>query len=175
MQASRGRRTADSPLFGAESFACFGEETPTPSELNMRTTDGLERYPCTLLEQAPSSGKYEPGLERATVPPAPKKGQKTFLGKALALGGLCLFLTGCSPEPTTQMITETGVPANEREEKYSIQRVAVFNDNLAYNEKRGIYEIRDNKTKRTYFGVSGIGIVEVGWHSDGETTVEDER
>ncbi len=60
-----------------------------------------------------------------------------------------------------------------------LKRVAVFEDNLAYEGKRGIYEVRDTETGVVYLGVSGIGITELGSHviSNGKTSViiQDER
>lgn len=45
---------------------------------------------------------------------------------------------------------------------YSVKRVAVFEDDLAYRGLRGIYEIIDKKNNRKYLGVGGVGITDVG-------------
>jgi hypothetical protein len=110
------------------------------------------------------------------------------LTKMIGVGLIGLSILGCGPKPTIKMRTETESKemVNSREgSRYSIKRVAVFEDDLAYENKRGIYEIIDNKTGHTYLGVSGIGITELGSHSvttstgDGETTtttvIPDER
>ena len=61
----------------------------------------------------------------------------------------------------------------------TVTRIGVFEDDLAYKSKRGVYLIRDEKTGKEYLGVSGIGISELGSHSQmaGKvmTTRQDER
>ena len=52
------------------------------------------------------------------------------------------------------------------EARFHIVRYAVFEDSLAYDGKRGIYLIEDRETSRTYVGLSGIGITEVGDHTE---------
>lgn len=42
--------------------------------------------------------------------------------------------------------------------RFHIVIVAEFYDPLAYGGKRRIYEITDNKTKRTYLSVTGMGL-----------------
>ncbi len=96
------------------------------------------------------------------------------LGRALAIGGLCVILSGCKPSPTVEMKKESDSQLKTESSGYSITRVAVFEDDLAYNERRGIYEITDNNTGKKYIGISGIGICEVGSHGDKAAT-EDER
>lgn len=83
-----------------------------------------------------------------------------------------LLLTSCEypvPEPNT-VVMETKV--NDR---FSIERVGVFGDGLAYGDRRGIYLIKDKISGKEFVGISGIGITEVGSHPVGETTAEDER
>ena len=58
---------------------------------------------------------------------------------------------------------------------YEVSRVGVFEDSLAFKGKRGIYEIKDLKTGKSYIGVSGIGISEKGVHSSGKSSALDER
>lgn len=94
--------------------------------------------------------------------------------KLLALAA-CLMLAGCSPEPDTRL----NLVAPERGGRFTVERVGVIADDLAYNNRRGIYIITDTKTGRELVGVSGVGISEVGSHArqHGKTTVrvEDER
>ncbi len=98
------------------------------------------------------------------------------IGKTFALSGLCLTIAGCAPDPTIRMKTEPdSMFSMQNDEKYEVKRVAVFKDNLAYQNRRGIYEITNKKTGKTYFGVSGIGITENANHSAGKSTAEDER
>jgi len=112
---------------------------------------------------------------------------KKYLRRALTIGGLCLVLAGCDfePMPTIQMEKEAWVESTnqtgqveryqKQSPKYDVKRVAVFDDDLAYNSKRGIYEITDKETGKTYIGVSGIGITERGSHNNGKMILMDER
>lgn len=63
--------------------------------------------------------------------------------------------------------------------RFNVTRVGVFRDDLAYNDRRGVYVIVDTKTGREFVGVSGVGISELGSHSQPagktSTTVQDER
>ncbi len=59
--------------------------------------------------------------------------------------------------------------------RFSVERVGQFKDDLAYGGWRGIYVIRDGKTGAEYFGVSGVGISEVGSHAAGKSRLRDER
>ena len=97
-----------------------------------------------------------------------KKRTTTILALAAAA-----FLPSCDrPSNNTDLVDTTAG-------RFSVQRVGVFRDTLAYENQRGIYLIRDTKTEREYIGVSGIGISEIGSHTEGsgknETTVLDER
>ena len=95
------------------------------------------------------------------------------LNKFLLTGALIFSLVNCGgPKKTLDMQTEPNLIEDSR---YSIKRVEVFKDDLAYEGKRGIYEITDHKTGVTYLGVSGIGITELGSHPVGKTIVKDER
>ncbi|HCJ5492477.1 TPA: hypothetical protein NUW79_003117 [Escherichia coli] len=44
-----------------------------------------------------------------------------------------------------------------------------YKDSLAYDGERGIYTITDNKTGKEFVGVSGVGIAELGSHSETHT------
>lgn len=61
------------------------------------------------------------------------------------------------------------------EARFALVRVTEFSDSFAYNHQRAAYILTDKKTGKDYVGVSGIGIVELGNHSDGDNHVEDER
>lgn len=96
-----------------------------------------------------------------------------------AVVAVALALCGCLPDTTM----ESGDPTQSRQridgERFIVERVEVFRDRIAYNDIRGIYVIKDKRTGREFIGVSGIGIAEMGSHtqSNGKTTytVEDER
>jgi hypothetical protein len=105
------------------------------------------------------------------------------LTKTLSILAL-LLLAGCSRDPSIEMrstdVSGDRVIPNTR---IKVERIGIFADGLAYNDRRGVYLITDTETGREYFGVSGIGIQEVATHqqchSNGKSTtcydVEDER
>jgi hypothetical protein len=89
-----------------------------------------------------------------------------------------LLLVGCGPDPT--MAQPDDGPLVAESARFRIERVDVFRDGLAYNDRRGIYVIRDKQTGREFIGVSGIGITEQSAHTQScgkscVTTREDER
>jgi len=59
--------------------------------------------------------------------------------------------------------------------RFTVTRVSVFRDKLAYDSKRGIYLITDTKTGQEMVGISGVGISDLARHSSGKTTAPDER
>jgi hypothetical protein len=87
------------------------------------------------------------------------------------------LLASCGPEADTPMAVTKPGPTVTPEDTYRIQvsRIGVIPDDIAYNNKRGIYVITDRQTGREYIGVSGVGITEVGSHRNGKSTVTDER
>lgn len=99
-----------------------------------------------------------------------------------AASALTVGLGGCGPSPTMPMQNQTRnakeVTAKD-DVRATVTRIGVFEDDLAYNSKRGVYLIYDNKTGKEYIGVSGIGISELGSHSlmvgKVMTTRQDER
>jgi hypothetical protein len=97
------------------------------------------------------------------------------LNKILSRGvkGLVRFFSG-SYIPPTVIMQKGDNEANQP--KYSVKRVGIFMDDLAYTGRRGIYEITDEQTKKKYLGVSGIGVAEKGVHHTGRASIEfDER
>lgn len=89
---------------------------------------------------------------------------------------LATALTGCDIKPEPQTI-ELAPPQymEQIDARFSVIRLQVFKDDLAYNNKRAVYLITDKKTQTEYVGVSGIGISELGSHSSGKSTKRDER
>ncbi len=89
-----------------------------------------------------------------------------------------LFLFGCDPDNKEQEQRfnpkEMSI-IDQNESRFEIERVMVFKDHLAYHSKRGVYIIKDKRTGKEFFGVSGIGISELGSHSSGKHTRSDER
>ncbi len=102
---------------------------------------------------------------------------KKKLGILLA-AAFCLFSCDSS-KSSIDIKTEQEFAEKIIGSKYKINRIAVLPDNLAYNGKRGVYEICNIKGELIYFGISGIGVSDRGSHtkSDGEdtSTVQDER
>ena len=98
--------------------------------------------------------------------------------RKLAIFFVATLLSGCSPAPDTPMQTTSPADHNEPEMKpavgarFSITRVGVFQDSLAYSGKRGIYVVVDKQTGKEYLGISGVGVSEIGHHGKGG---EDER
>ena len=86
-----------------------------------------------------------------------------------------LPLVGCEVQaPPQKKITML-----EQSERFQVDRVASFEDRLAYEDVRGIYIIRDLQSGKEYVGVSGVGISEIGSHlrSSGKYShaIQDER
>lgn len=50
-------------------------------------------------------------------------------------------------------------------DRIKVTKMSEFRDWLAYDNRRGVYLIQDKQTGREYIGISGIGISEVGSHS----------
>lgn len=90
--------------------------------------------------------------------------------KLMLLITICCI--GCTVEPDMDLRTLKNAEIDNR---FSVSRVGVFSDTLAYGERRGIYIIKDSISKKEYVGISGIGISELGLHSDGDDTIKDER
>lgn len=84
---------------------------------------------------------------------------------------LCLIVSACQQPADMPMSTKTPLTAS----RVSVERIGVFEDTLAYGDRRGVYVIRYLETGREFIGVSGIGISEVGSHSSGKSTHRDER
>ena len=92
---------------------------------------------------------------------------------------LAAILAGCEPAPDMVMQKrqrETAPAAQvSAGDRVTVERIGVFKDDLAYNERRGVYVITDKATGREFIGVSGVGITETGSHQSGKTSVRDER
>jgi len=98
----------------------------------------------------------------------------------LALVALLLLSAyGCGPVPDYPMEKTARKESEVESGRFVVQRVGVIADDLAYGERRGIYVIRDQQTGKEYVGLSGVGIAEIGSHTQqvGKTTstVSDER
>lgn len=93
------------------------------------------------------------------------------------LGLLLVFaLVGCGPRPDMPMEKSYHTPAsNVSQGRFKVTRIGVFEDDLAYHDRRGIYVIIDTTNGREFVGISGVGISETGSHMAGKTSVRDER
>ena len=90
-----------------------------------------------------------------------------------------LTLAACAPAPDMAMQSRQrqaapAAPVSDGD-RVTVERIGVFKDDLAYNERRGVYVIRDKATGREFIGVSGVGIAETGSHQSGKVRVGDER
>ena len=96
--------------------------------------------------------------------------------KVLFLVFFLFFVTGCDQErPTEAYITLKKETITEAESRFDVARVSQFKDDLSYGGWRGIYIVKDKKTNKEYLGVSGIGISELGSHTNGKAAATDER
>ena len=90
-----------------------------------------------------------------------------FKSLAMLLVGPIL-LSACAPEPDMAMRTQKPAELKSAEvgggDRITITRIGIFQDTLAYGDRRGVYLINDSKTGKEYLGVSGIGISEIGCH-----------
>ena len=97
---------------------------------------------------------------------------KTFAIICLAL------LAACSDRievDTPMTASHRGAAEIKPQGRFKVERVGVFADGLAYDNKRGIYVITDTTTGQEFVGISGVGISELGSHQSGKTSVSDER
>jgi len=105
----------------------------------------------------------------------------TFLGCAVSgvilCGGLFL-LTGCdltSNGPTVeQAAVYVAVPSPEKAPapRFTVVIVGEFQDNLAYQGKRRIYEITDAKTGVKYLSATGLSLDRMQKDADDEAAAE---
>lgn len=85
-----------------------------------------------------------------------------------------LFLCGCDPEQQTKQL-EAPSYMQQDDQRVTVTRIQVIEDELAYHGRRGVYLIVDKETGQRFLGISGVGISELGSHSSGKSTVSDER
>ncbi|KMV67779.1 hypothetical protein WB66_11035 [bacteria symbiont BFo1 of Frankliniella occidentalis] len=77
-----------------------------------------------------------------------------------------LVLVGCDrwPEPAkSEMGLASQLSADA--DRITVTKLSEFKDDLAYNDWRGVYLVKDKQTGKEWVGISGIGISEVGSHS----------
>lgn len=81
---------------------------------------------------------------------------------------LLFMIIGCGLEPDVPPhIDDSGSLLGEGQ-RFKITLKGKFKDNLAYGNVRGIYIIEDKLTRKSWFGVSGIGISEINYTTDGD-------
>lgn len=103
---------------------------------------------------------------------------KNISSTILLLPLVLLFaFTSCDNGERYKTITLSSASINENEsnKRFVITRLEIIRDSTAYNEERGIYLIKDTQNGQEYFGISGIGISELGDHKSGKLTINDER
>lgn len=80
-----------------------------------------------------------------------------------------LFLVSCDEPVQTDdpMEVKTQAVLNaEGGNRIKVEQLAYFKDDLAYHGWRKVYVVTDTKTGKKYFGVTGVGIAEVGEHTE---------
>lgn len=92
---------------------------------------------------------------------------------------MTLLVAGCDwPNPPAQptpakapviSVTE-GSPEAQDSVRFKVHKEAEFFDATAWNGTRRIYTIKDEQTGKTYLGVTGVGISEVGVHQEERTS-----
>ncbi|MDH0348122.1 hypothetical protein [Aeromonas dhakensis] len=105
-----------------------------------------------------------------------KQNRRGGFKAALLLAGL--VLPGCKPEANMPMYEQAVTPARAGafpNNRFKVERVGLFKDDLAYDGRRGIYIITDTQTGQELVGLSGIGISELGSHKSGKAHHSDER
>jgi hypothetical protein len=91
-----------------------------------------------------------------------------------ALVGAILMACGCGQQ-ADQSVVVSGVQSPIQVQKTNrviVERISVIYDDIAYRSARGVYIIKDLQTGKEYFGISGIGISELGSHGKAQ---RDER
>jgi hypothetical protein len=123
------------------------------------------------LTQLPAKADPTATFSFANLNAAVPRPIRTLLGgvAALVLLAQCSDNNGIAP-------TELKVDTRPKiEQRFDVENVQNFKDDIAYNGVRGIYIVKDNLTGKEYIGISGVGISETGSHSAGKTRVSDER
>lgn len=89
-----------------------------------------------------------------------------------------VLITGCDfpqPPPEKWVPLADPVPLETGGHRINVTFIGKFVDDLAYDNVRGIYIIKDNDTGKEFVGISGIGISELGSHASGKDRIKDER
>lgn len=87
----------------------------------------------------------------------------------------CDITTPNTPMETYKKQSQDQQQIIKTQDRIKIKQIGIFRDSLAYSEMRGIYIISDNETGKEFIGISGIGISEVGSHTNGRATISDEE
>ncbi|HFN3784855.1 TPA: hypothetical protein ACHFQM_004392 [Enterobacter hormaechei] len=91
-----------------------------------------------------------------------------------------LLLSACDsgPEPAKSTMAVSSQLSSDAD-RIKVTKMSEFRDTLAYDNWRGVYLIQDQQTGKEYIGISGIGISEVGSHTQlvgkVQQSVRDER
>ena len=90
------------------------------------------------------------------------------------------MLTACDrgPEPAKSTMAVSSQLSSDSD-SIKVTKMSEFRAALAYDNWRGVYLIQDQQTGKEYIGISGIGISEVGSHTQlvgkVQQSVRDER
>ncbi len=81
---------------------------------------------------------------------------------AVIIAALILF--GCNAERGELRPDADAKGASQFQNRFTVELVQSFTDNLAYQNVRGVYILTDTETGERWIGVSGIGISTLGSH-----------
>jgi hypothetical protein len=88
---------------------------------------------------------------------------------------VAMLLAGCDENPQFAQSRHPDPLSVGQNTRVIVSRIGVFQDNLAYDGKRGIYIIQDLETGTELVGISGVGIAITGSHAAGKSRLKDER
>lgn len=97
--------------------------------------------------------------------------------RVITIFAIASLVAGCKLELSQQLeqrraSSEISVASSSR---FTVERLQVLDDDLAYNGQRGLYLITDTHTGQEFVGLSGVGISELGMHLSGKSSIQDER
>lgn len=97
---------------------------------------------------------------------------RQFVGSCLLVSLLSLAfiaLTGCDDSTRVPREQRNRVQVDTAESgRVQVRKISEFRDELAYDDYRGVYIIKDTETGQEFIGVSGVGISAIGKHNCGK-------
>ncbi len=78
-----------------------------------------------------------------------------------------VVLFGCNAERGELHVDSNAKGGSPLQNRFTVELVQSFEDNLAYNNVRGVYILTDKETGEQWVGISGVGISTLGSHNSG--------